>query len=90
MKAEELIISHKEDLQSLGVKHLIIYGSHAHENERIGSDIDIIIDLKDIRQFFNVRKYLMNLLNLKIDMTMLQDISPKYRRYVFINHKEVF
>jgi predicted nucleotidyltransferase len=61
----KLLQSHKNQLRSLGVKSLMLFGSVAKDLANSKSDVDVLVELDEaigFFEFFRIKHYLENLL----------------------------
>jgi predicted nucleotidyltransferase len=76
----EIIRSHKPELESrYGVQQLGLFGSYVREKQRKKSDIDILVKFNrdiDLFDFIDLREYLENQLNSKVDLVMESALKP--------------
>ncbi len=76
----EIIRSSKPELELLyGVQRLGLFGSYVREKQRKKSDIDILVKFNrdiDLFEFVDLREYLENQLNSKVDLVMESALKP--------------
>ncbi len=83
MKRDEIVqrlAAHKQELDSLGVKSLAIFGSVARDEARPDSDVDIIVEFSKpvgIFEFIDLNNYLENLLGCRVDIGTAASLKPK-------------
>lgn len=81
----ERVQAHREQLQQLGVKSLDLFGSVARDEARPGSDIDFLVEFEEpggYFQLFQVRHYLEELLDCKIDLGTQDSLGKHIRMTV--------
>jgi uncharacterized protein len=75
-----IIQSNKPELESrYGVQRLGLFGSYVRERQRKRSDIDILVTFSrdiDLFEFLDLREYLENRLNAKVDLVMSTALKP--------------
>jgi len=72
-------------LTKLGVKSLSIFGSVARGEERLDSDVDILVEFEGpatFDGFMDTKFYLEDLLGSKVDLALPQAIKPRMRESV--------
>ena len=76
----EIIRSNKRELElRYGVQRLGLFGSYVREKQRKKSDIDILVKFNrdiDLFEFVDLREYLENQLNSKVDLVMESALKP--------------
>ncbi|MEI6608202.1 MAG: nucleotidyltransferase family protein [Deltaproteobacteria bacterium] len=76
----EIIRSSKPVLElHYGVQRLGLFGSYVREKQRKRSDIDILVKFNrdiDLFEFVDLREYLENQLNSKVDLVMESALKP--------------
>ncbi|MEW6351922.1 MAG: nucleotidyltransferase family protein [Thermodesulfobacteriota bacterium] len=50
----EVFAAHREELRAMGVTQLALFGSTAREEDREGSDVDILLDTESPSGFFHL------------------------------------
>jgi predicted nucleotidyltransferase len=78
------LLAHGDELRSLGVVHLALFGSVARRSARPDSDVDVLIDVSPERPFSlfalgEVRSRLVELLGRDIDLVIRDDLRPELR-----------
>ena len=92
-KAKTLLISHRDQLFSLGTRHLAIFGSTARNEASKTSDIDILVDFdskKGLFGFEDLRFYLEEILNCQVDLVTRNALHPALKTRILNEAKEVF
>nr|WP_036224066.1 nucleotidyltransferase family protein [Mesoaciditoga lauensis] len=79
MKDHEKILSEK-----FKVKSIMIFGSYARNEQKEGSDVDIIVDFsKPIGlEFVDLKEYLEKILGMKVDLVTPRAIREKMRKSI--------
>jgi predicted nucleotidyltransferase len=97
MKTREQVIAilqtHKHSLsQRWPISSLYLFGSVARGDQREGSDVDLLIELKGAMgwDFFNLAGELEALIGEKVDLIPRQGIKPRYWDRIAPDVVEVF
>ncbi|MEK7399472.1 MAG: nucleotidyltransferase family protein [Candidatus Poribacteria bacterium] len=75
----------RDMLKKLKVKHLSIFGSFARNEQRIKSDIDLLVEFTEpvgFFHFFDVKMFLEKKLNRKVDLVMVDAIRPEFKNQI--------
>jgi uncharacterized protein len=76
----DIIKNSKPEMQALyGVNRVGLFGSYVREQQRKKSDIDILVSFSrdiDLFDFLDLREYLENRLNQKVDLVMESALKP--------------
>jgi predicted nucleotidyltransferase len=76
----KIIRNNKPEMESrYGVQRLGLFGSYVRESQRKKSDIDILVAFNrdiDLFDFLDLRKYLENQLQAKVDLVMESALKP--------------
>jgi predicted nucleotidyltransferase len=74
------LLSHRQQLKSLGVKELGLFGSFLGTAIKDDSDVDLLVEFepgkKNYDNFMDLSFYLEELLGRKIDLVTPQSLSP--------------
>jgi hypothetical protein len=65
-----------------GVRNLSVFGSVARGEERPGSDVDVLVEFEqtpNFDQFMDLKFYLEELLQKKVDLVTLHALKPRMR-----------
>lgn len=92
-KAKALLASHREQLSSLGTRHLAIFGSTARNEISSSSDIDILVDFdakKGLFVFADLKFYLEDLLKCEVDLVSTRALHPALKKRILSEAKQVF
>ena len=77
---------HKEELiKKYKLKEIAIFGSYIRGEQKINSDIDILVEFEevpDLLQFIELEQYLETLFNIKVDLVRKAAIRPEIRQTV--------
>ncbi|MBW4620785.1 MAG: nucleotidyltransferase family protein [Cyanosarcina radialis HA8281-LM2] len=91
--ALNLVRSHQEQLQNLGVKSLNLFGSVARDRANSQSDIDILVELDEsigFFEFFRIKHYLEDLLQYPIDLGTAEALKEHLRKPILEETIRVF
>jgi len=79
-EVKRILEKHKKELQDkYKVKSIGIFGSYIRDQQKIGSDIDILIEyieVPDLITFIDLQNYLSELLRTKVDLVMKSVLKP--------------
>jgi hypothetical protein len=72
------------NLRKLGVKRLGVFGSVVRGEAGPDSDIDFLVELekKSFDSYMDVKFYLEDLFNRKVDLVLTDSIKPRLRPYI--------
>ena len=77
---KKILEEHKKELQAkFKVKTLAIFGSYVRDEQKIGSDIDILVEyteVPDLIAFIELQNYLSELLQAKVDLVTKSTLKP--------------
>lgn len=77
---------HKEELKKkYKLKEIAIFGSYIRGEQKINSDIDILVefeDVPDLLKFIELEQYLETLFNIKVDLVRKAAIRPEIKQNV--------
>ena len=71
--------------QKYGVKEIGIFGSFVREEEKEGSDLDILVEFErslGLLKFINLENYLSDLLGVKVDLVMKSALKPRIGKHI--------
>lgn len=73
------IEENKEQIKKFKVKKIGLFGSYAKGTQKRGSDVDFIIEFKNISadNYFNVLSLLQKIFNKNIDLIVESDLKPE-------------
>ena len=75
-----ILQSHKEEInKKYGTVEMGIFGSYVKNEQDEVSDVDILIEFSeaiDLLTFINLKNYLSELLNVKVDLVMKKALKP--------------
>jgi uncharacterized protein len=82
----EIIQKRKPELTTrYGVRRLGLFGSYVKNQQRKKSDVDILVQFSrdiDLFDFIDLREYLENQLNAKVDLVMESALKPNLGRQI--------
>ena len=80
-----LVQSHQQDLQKLGVKSLNLFGSVARDQANHQSDVDILVELDEsvgFFGFFQIKHYLEDLFQCPVDLGTIDSLKEHLRKKI--------
>ena len=76
----------KELKEKYHVKNIAIFGSYVRGDQTPSSDIDILVEFvkgkKTFNNYINLKFFLEELLNAKVDLVVKDSIKPRYKEYI--------
>ena len=83
---EKIIRRHKKELiEKYKIKRIGIFGSYMRGNQKKRSDIDILVDYReipDLLKFVELERYLEKLLKKKVDLVEKTGIRPQLKKII--------
>ncbi|EKO33150.1 MULTISPECIES: nucleotidyltransferase family protein [Leptospira] len=83
VEVQDILIEHKQELLSLGVQKLLLFGSVARNEAREGSDVDILVQFhsgkKNFDSFMDLSFRLEDLLNTHVDLLTEESLTKDLR-----------
>ncbi len=80
------LLEHKSELQKkFKVKEIGIFGSYVRGEQRMASDVDILVEFEEVPtllEFVELEDYLSRILGVKVDLVMKRALKPKIRENV--------
>jgi len=77
---KKILEEHKEELQDrYKIKKMGIFGSYIRNEQKAESDVDILVEFEevpDLIEFVELKNYLSELLNVKVDLVMKSVLKP--------------
>lgn len=77
---KKILEEHKEELQDrYKIKKIGIFGSYIRNEQKAESDVDILVEFSevpDLIEFVDLKNYLSELLNAKVDLVMKSVLKP--------------
>ena len=79
LKDHEKILNEK-----FKVKSIMIFGSYARNEQKEGSDVDIIVDFSEPigLEFIDLKEYIEEILGMKVDLVTPRAIRKKMRKFI--------
>ncbi len=87
IKKREIEIKNK-----FNVKHLFLFGSYARDEQKITSDIDILVEFTGKYDFFNeldFQTYLYNIFKKDVGVIEKNHIAQNYKNYILNSHNKI-
>lgn len=84
-RAIELLLTHRDVLRGRGVRSLRLFGSVARDQAEAESDVDLLVDFDhppSFREYMQLRIFLEDLLDEKVDLVTETGLRPGARPYV--------
>lgn len=81
----KIISEHREQLEKLGVKSLLLFGSVARDEAGPDSDVDFLVELNGemgLFEFIKIRLYLEDILNCSVDLGIEDALRENLREPV--------
>ena len=85
MEREEItriLVSHRKELEALGVRSLALFGSVVRGEATSDSDVDILVEFSKpvgLFAFLEVKELLENLLGVRVDLVTRNALHPRLR-----------
>jgi len=81
----DFLNQHRDELRTMGVTKIGLFGSYVRGEQRPDSDIDLLFTIEDFtwRRWMNVWNFLEDNLHCKVDLVPEKDLRPELHRYVF-------
>jgi uncharacterized protein len=79
------LAARKEELaERFHVKNLAIFGSYSRNEQKLGSDLDLLVEFDSPVgiEFIDLGNHLESLLQLRVDLVSKNGIKPKYFREI--------
>jgi hypothetical protein len=75
-----LLLSHRKEIETLGVKKIGLFGSFRKNMQGKQSDVDLLVEFvrgkKSFRNFISLAFFLEDLLNRKVELVTPESLSP--------------
>jgi predicted nucleotidyltransferase len=88
----ERLGAHAQELRSLGVRSLDLFGSVARGDARPESDVDLLVEFKEVPGFVGyvrLRNRLEQILGRRVDLVMVSGLHPRLRERVLREARHV-
>ncbi len=83
---KEILSAYKEELRErFGVKEIGIFGSYVRGEQRVDSDIDILVELErpiDFFLFIELEEFLSKILQSKVDLVIKKALKPQIKEFI--------
>jgi predicted nucleotidyltransferase len=83
---KSILSVHKEELiKKYRLKEIAIFGSYIRGEQKINSDIDILVEFEevpDLLQFIELEQYLETLFQIKVDLVRKAALRPEIKQIV--------
>lgn len=79
LKKEEVFLKISHVLRKKGARKIAIFGSYARNEQKPGSDIDIIVEFserKSLLELVRIERELSEILGIRVDLLTEKSISP--------------
>lgn len=80
------IEENREKIKEYGIKRIGVFGSYIREEQKEGSDIDIIVEFekgkKTFDNYMDLKFFLEDLFGCKIDLVISEAIKPDLKSYI--------
>ncbi len=80
-------------LKKKGAKKVAIFGSYVHDEEEVGSDIDVLVtfsDTKSLLELVRMERELSEKIGIPIDLLTENSLSPYIKDRIHKEMKEVY
>ncbi|HWR57647.1 MAG TPA: nucleotidyltransferase family protein [Thermodesulfovibrionales bacterium] len=75
-----ILLSHKKEFETFGVRRIGLFGSFLKNTQRKESDVDLLVEFmrgkKNFRNFMELAFFLEDLLNRKVELVTPESLSP--------------
>ena len=83
-EALAVLLQHRDELQSRGVRHAALFGSVARGEARADSDLDIMIELEPdakigVFEYVGIKQYIAELFSEPVDIVDRRGLKPHVR-----------
>jgi predicted nucleotidyltransferase len=88
----ERLAAHADELRSLGVRSLDLFGSTARGEARPESDVDLLVEFKEVPGFVGyvrLRNRLEQILGRHVDLVMASGLHPRLRERILREARHV-
>lgn len=83
VEVQDILVEHKQEFLNLGVHKLLLFGSVARNENREGSDVDILVQFrsgkKNFDSFMDLSFRLEDLLNTHVDLLTEESLTKDLR-----------
>ena len=83
----QLLTKHKAHIKNLGVRSLALFGSFAHGDHSVASDVDFVVqfDKKSFDSYMDLKFLLEDLLGRPVDLVPKDSVKPQLRNSILEN-----
>ena len=85
-KMKKILAEHKENLMhTFNVREIGIFGSYVKNEQKRGSDIDILVDFKEpvgFFEFMELEEYLESIFGKKVDLVSKKALKPRIGEHI--------
>jgi len=85
-KILEKIENNKDKIKRFGVKRLGLFGSYIRNQQKPGSDIDLLVEfekgMKTFDNYMDLKFFLEDLFDCKVDLVILEAIKPDLKSHI--------
>lgn len=75
-----------EKIKGCGVKKIGLFGSYIRNEQKVGSDIDILVEFekekKTFDNYMDLKFFLEDLFKYKVDLVVVEAIKPDLKPYI--------
>ena len=75
-----------EKIKGCGVKKIGLFGSYIRNEQKVGSDIDILVEFekekKTFDNYMNLKFFLEDLFKYRVDLVVVEAIKPDLKPYI--------
>jgi len=74
-------------VEKYGVKEMGVFGSYVRGEQKNTSDLDVLVELEkpirmDLIAFIEMENYLSDLLGMKVDLVMKENLKPRIGKHI--------
>jgi predicted nucleotidyltransferase len=81
-----ILAAHREQLRSMGVGAIHLFGSVARGDDGPDSDVDLLADLEErvgLIEFQDIQEFLAGILGCRVDLVPARSLKPRLRERVW-------
>ena len=82
----KILKEHERELrEKYGLKSIGVFGSYVRGEERIDSDLDILVEFDrkiDLFEFLELEEYLSEILGVKVDLVLKRALKPRIKETI--------
>ncbi len=76
-----------EKIRKYGVKKIGLFGSYTRDEQKIGSDVDVLVEfeegMKTFDNYMELKFFLEDLFKCKVDLVIKEAVKPDLKPYIF-------